>query len=360
MATPSQQKAFIERIAPLVQAMAFNYGVCVPSAVIAQACHETGYGVGKGADVKVAHHNFFGIKYKPNRVDCNSGYFIDGSMEEYAKGTFTPISTNWLAFSDDFAGVQGYFEFLFLHTHHYDSCKLITNPYAYLHEIKRLGYATGFNYAENTYAVIKAHPELLEYDKRPAFTEEFTHNDEQPSITRKFGKNTTSAPNRKLEYIVIHYTAGTNSRGGVAKNVTDYWDKNGRASADFVVDDSLIVQYNPDIRSKYTWHCGGNKYSTKGGALYGKCTNKNSIGIEICSTNSTGKADKKPNDPSWSFSQKALDNAVELVKYLMKEYGIPADRVIRHYDVNGKPCPGIVGWNLETNENEWIKFKKRL
>ena len=32
-----------------------------------------------------------------------------------------------------------------------------------------------------------------------------------------------------------------------------------------------------------------------------------------------------------------------------------------HYDVIGKPCPGIIGWNIESvSETEWQKFKVRL
>ena len=67
------------------------------------------------------------------------------------------------------------------------------------------------------------------------------------------------------------------------------------------------------------------------------------------------------NDKSYSFTEAAVNNAVELVRYLMVEYNIPADRVIRHYDVNGKPCPGIYGWNTESgSEAEWKKFKARI
>ena len=35
----------------------------------------------------------------------------------------------------------------------------------------------------------------------------------------------------------------------------------------------------------------------------------------------------------------------------MKKYNIPLDRVIRHYDVSGKTCPGIIGYNNETLYN---------
>lgn len=179
-------------------------------------------------------------------------------------------------------------------------------------------------------------------------------------VKRFLTTNTTPKPNREIKYIVIHYTAGVTSRAGAALNTANYYPTTSNVSADFTVDDTCAVQYNGDIKNRYCWHCGGNRYSTKGGSLYGKCTNANSIGVEICSANSTGKM-QTANDPSYSFTDAAVNNAVELVKFLMKEYGIPADRVVRHYDVTGKPCPGIVGWNADSgSEAEWEKFKARL
>lgn len=126
-----------------------------------------------------------------------------------------------------------------------------------------------------------------------------------------------------------------------------------QVSADFSVDDGGAVQYNGDIRNRYTWHCGGGKYNTKGGAYYGKATNRNTIGIEVCSTNDTGKM-TVANDSHWRFTDKVVSNLVELVKYLMAEYGIDAAHVIRHYDVNGKPCPGIIGWNEDTGQRRQV------
>jgi N-acetylmuramoyl-L-alanine amidase CwlA len=173
--------------------------------------------------------------------------------------------------------------------------------------------------------------------------------------------HTTLSAKRKIDYIVVHYTAGTTSKAGTAINTANYFETTStEVSADFIVDDGEIVQYNPDIQNRYSWHCGGAKYGTKGGSFYGKCTNANSIGIEICSTNSTGRM-QNANDRSYSFTQLAVDNAAALVKQLMVTYSVPAERVIRHYDVNGKPCPGIYGWNTDSgSEAEWNSFKQRI
>ena len=182
------------------------------------------------------------------------------------------------------------------------------------------------------------------------------------TITNKFSTvHTTANANRDIKYIVIHYTAGTTSKAGSAVNTADFFrTTTTQVSADFTVDDTAVVQYNPDIRNRYTWHCGGNKYATKGGSLYGICKNSNSIGIEICCNNSTGKM-QAANDKSYSFSDAAVANAVWLVKKLMAEYNIPAERVVRHYDVTGKPCPGIIGWNADSgSEAKWQAFKMAI
>lgn len=174
--------------------------------------------------------------------------------------------------------------------------------------------------------------------------------------------NTQAKANRKIEYIVIHYTAGTTSKAGTAINTANYFKTANNVSSDFIVDDTTIVQYNPDIKNIFCWHCGGTRYHNKGGRFYGVCRNDNSIGIEICCMNTTGKM-QDANSPTYYFTPASLNNAAELVKKLMGEYKIPVSNIVRHYDVTGKPCPGINGWNLEKysdGEQEWEKFKSRF
>ena len=182
------------------------------------------------------------------------------------------------------------------------------------------------------------------------------------TITNKLSTvHTTAKANRDIKYIVIHYTAGVTSKAGSAVNTADFFRTTStQVSSDFIVDDTFVVQYNGDIKNRYSWHCGGSKYNTKGGSLYGKCTNSNSIGIEICCNNSTGKM-QNANDKSYSFTDAAVANAEWLVKKLMAEYNIPAERVVRHYDVTGKPCPGIIGWNADSgSEAKWVAFKQAV
>lgn len=72
------------------------------------------------------------------------------------------------------------------------------------------------------------------------------------------------------------------------------------------------------------------------------------------------KGNKNANSKDWYFEQATINSAIELTKYLMKLYGVPASRVIRHFDVNGKYCPGVYGWNSASgSESAWSDFKKK-
>lgn len=164
----------------------------------------------------------------------------------------------------------------------------------------------------------------------------------------------TYAPNRSIEYIALHYTAGTTSKAGTALGVAKWFASGGNpsnpASSDFIVDDRDIVQYNNDIENRYAWCVGGTKYSpttSLGASLYGKATNKNTINIEICS-NKVNKKSLLANDTDWYFTDETLNNTRELVKYLMKKYNIPIERVIMHHSVTGKACPAM--WTHNESE----------
>jgi N-acetylmuramoyl-L-alanine amidase CwlA len=174
--------------------------------------------------------------------------------------------------------------------------------------------------------------------------------------------NTSYALARKIDWIIIHYTAGVTSKSGKgADSVAWFNNPSAQASADLVVDDANVYLKNSDILNRYCWAIGGSKYSgTKGGRYYGIAVNKNVISIEICSNNKTGKM-TYANDPNYYFTDAAVKRALELTKLLMERYNIKADHVIRHWDVNGKPCPGIIGWNGDSgDESKWRAFHAAL
>lgn len=145
-----------------------------------------------------------------------------------------------------------------------------------------------------------------------------------------------------IRYIVLHYTA---NNGDTAQNNADYFaGANRRASAHYFVDENEVVQSVRDTDA--AWHCGGSIESDHH-PLRGICTNRNSLGVEMCSDIVGGK---------YVITAQTVDLTVQLVRQLMAKYRIPIARVVRHYDVTGKDCPEP--WVRD--ESLWRKFKARL
>lgn len=139
--------------------------------------------------------------------------------------------------------------------------------------------------------------------------------------------NATRRDRSRVRYIVIHYTAGTKD---TAENEGNYFKNNAvKASAHFFVDRAGNVVQSVNMWQT-AWSVGGKKYSdckkTGGGKYYRKCTNSNSVSIELCAI-----ADK-------DASPEQIKATKELIAYIRK-YCKNAKTVIRHFDVNGKHCP---------------------
>ena len=179
--------------------------------------------------------------------------------------------------------------------------------------------------------------------------------------------NTSSCPNRTIKYIVIHYTAGLKSHAGKGKDVCDMWSKSDRpGSADFVVDEGSIAwQYNPDLKNRKTWHCGGSLQGSGSHDYYKICTNANSIGIEMCSDKKKVTKHLYSSDNDWYITEETWKSAVALAAMLLKRYGLPLSRMIRHADVTSKECPSFmvgkkknVMYDNKTGEQVWKEFKQ--
>ena len=179
--------------------------------------------------------------------------------------------------------------------------------------------------------------------------------------------------NRDIKYIAIHYTAGRTSKPGTALATRSVFLTRS-ASADFVVDDEQIVQINPDLKNYYCWAVGDARNPYTGGAsLHGKANNRNTVSIEICSNLLPETSAACPNHEGWYFTDVSLNNALRLVRWLMKKFNIPKSNVVRHYDITGKICPGVPNWNdfnmydtkgkltsKKNNSNEWKTFWDKI
>lgn len=149
--------SFIKKIAPIVQRIAPKYKLYSYSAIIAQACLESGY----GTSAKAQKHNYFGLKYREGRLNCHSGIFTDTSKEQNADGSYRTIETQWYAFSGMESCVEGYCQFV--NIANYKALKGVTDARKYLEAIKAAKYASDKDYVDKVMAVVQKY-NLTKYD----------------------------------------------------------------------------------------------------------------------------------------------------------------------------------------------------
>lgn len=151
----------------------------------------------------------------------------------------------------------------------------------------------------------------------------------------------------RIKYIVIHYFGSLAS----VLNLGKYWASSyAGASAHYGVGHAgEVFQFVED--DDIAWHCGASSY------VHTECRNTNSIGIEMA-VKKKDTSTLSASDKDWYFTEETVAAAVELTRTLMKKYNIPADHVIRHYDVTGKICPNPYVFNVA--DATWDKFKAMI
>lgn len=138
------------------------------------------------------------------------------------------------------------------------------------------------------------------------------------TVNQHHGSYNRTKRSVSVKYIVVHYTgSGTSASGSALANCKYFSGGNRSASAHYFIDDASIYEY-ADPSAYACWHVGDGK------GKYG-ITNANSVGIEVCGTG--------------QFTSAEIDRLTWLVQKLMKQFGVPASRVVRHYDASRKHCP---------------------
>jgi LysM repeat protein len=155
MGTLEQATEFINKIAPLVQKYAKEYGYKVASPIIAQACNESAFGL---SSLSSKYNNHFGMKCGGSWTGKSVNM---ATQEEYEVGTMTNINANFRVYDTFEEGVKGYFEFIGYSR--YANLKEATNAEEYLTMIKNDGYATSSTYVENNMAIVNQY-NLTQYD----------------------------------------------------------------------------------------------------------------------------------------------------------------------------------------------------
>ena len=158
----------------------------------------------------------------------------------------------------------------------------------------------------------------------------------KPVITEDFlTVNPYSRPAEPLDgvkNIFVHYTANKNTS---ARQIRSYFENLGitgetSASAHFIIGyDGEIIQCLPLDEIGYAV----------------KTRNYDSISIECCYRDDSGK-----------FTDATYQSLLQLTAWLLKEYKLAPNDVLRHYDVGGKKCPLY----FVEHEDSWEQFRQDL
>lgn len=155
-------------------------------------------------------------------------------------------------------------------------------------------------------------------------------------ITKKLIKYNFTPDANKPFYIVVHDTGNPDAGANALMHYNYFNNGNRQASAHFFVDDTRILQLI-EVKDS-AWHVGD------GRNVHG-INNNNSIGVEIC-LNRNGDYEK------------AVSDAADLVAYLMQQYKIPIEKVVRHYAASRKNCPQSM--NNNGDWSAWETFKNTV
>jgi hypothetical protein len=130
-------------------------------------------------------------------------------------------------------------------------------------------------------------------------------------------------------------------------NATYFAGGNRNASAHLFVDANETWQ-SVEFKN-IAWAVGsnglldqGSPFAKFGGKLFRIATNTNSISVEMC-LSSAG-----------TIAEATQKETGEIFRWLMDEFKVPIDNVIRHFDVNGKVCPIPL-----LDNNVWNAWKQK-
>lgn len=140
------REEFISQVANIVSREASLRGYKFSSAIIAQACVESGFGESILAN---KYHNYFGMK-------CGSswtGSSVNMKTNEEINGSLISIKDNFRTYANMEDGIKGYFDFI--SKSRYDNLKSATSSRDYLEKIKADGYATSSTYVNTVYSVVE-------------------------------------------------------------------------------------------------------------------------------------------------------------------------------------------------------------
>ena len=139
-------------------------------------------------------------------------------------------------------------------------------------------------------------------------------------------------PLEKIDGVVIHYVGNPDTTAQANRNYFEGLkdEHTTKASSHFVIGmEGEIIQCIPSGEIAYA----------------SNDRNNDTLSIECCHPDESGK-----------FTDATYRSLVDLTAWLCGRFEIPADQVIRHYDVTGKVCPKY----FVEHEEAWQQFKEEV
>lgn len=150
MATKAQINDFVNLIAPSVLSLCKEFGWGVPSAIIAQAGKETGWGT---SGLWKSAYNLCGQKWV---VGQSRGYVEMKTKEQRPDGSYITIIAKFIKYSDVTDGIRGYFEFIEKYKRYVPVIQSKTYT-EYALKLKSCGWATSITYAQSIISLVETY-----------------------------------------------------------------------------------------------------------------------------------------------------------------------------------------------------------
>lgn len=134
-------------IEPLAKAVGKEYGIPW-QAILVQTALETGYG---RSSLATKYNNFGGVKFygsgAPSKVNMKTGEVFNGQS--------VTINADFAAWGSPYEGLRGYANFFHRNKRYATALKYPNDPFKFIEEIKKAGYATSENYISILHGMLK-------------------------------------------------------------------------------------------------------------------------------------------------------------------------------------------------------------
>lgn len=164
MATQTQVKEFIAKVAPIAQEKAKGRGRwSLPSVCIAQACCESAYGT---SPKMIRANAVFGIKVGKSKAHFGKAWkdkaYSTKTKECYDGKTYATITDMFRAYDSIEDAVEDYYDMLSTCSR-YKGCLNQTDPKKCITEIQKAPYATAPDYISTIMSIVNKY-DLIQYD----------------------------------------------------------------------------------------------------------------------------------------------------------------------------------------------------